>query len=374
MELGPKDHADRVKTAAVMRKDIEGSFTAMTSANETLNTLLEDDMKAQLGEQVNDLKERLTVLSDMDEKLVRLNVFNGQLKEYDGKLKESEEWLLVGRKRMDELIKPEKPMEVQERVMATMDLTTDVQLAMEQFAVKVEEWEGPLKPTEAGEDTEDAQGFQTRINTAQTTFDGLLKEVKTECEKYGEDVKYLADFTSGVKKFEPWIEKSDAKRTVGMVKPANLTEANDQLADAKKWQEDATAMKALLEEANAAAQKMTLHDDADVKYAAFVKRWIVIDATCKEWIKKLDEMVAVWQKQADTAAKVTSALAQKPADGQPEMKLEDLEKHLDALKQMFIEKQKMMDNLDKPAAPEPAPAEPAPAAPAPAAQPEAVAT
>ena len=52
MELGPKDHADRVKTAAVMRKDIEGSFTAMTSANETLNTLLEDDMKAQLGEQV----------------------------------------------------------------------------------------------------------------------------------------------------------------------------------------------------------------------------------------------------------------------------------------------------------------------------------
>ena len=133
-------------------------------------------------------------------------------------------------------------------------------------------------------------------------------------------------------------------------------------------------MKALLEEANAAAQKMTLHDDADIKYAAFVKRWIVIDATCKEWIKKLDEMVAVWQKQADTAAKVTSALAQKPADGQPEMKLEDLEKHLDALKQMFIEKQKMMDNLDKPAAPEPAPAEPAPAAPAPAAQPEAVAT
>ena len=61
----------------------------------------------------------------------------------------------------------------------------------------------------------------------------MLKEVKTECEKYGEDVKYLADFTSGVKKFEPWIEKSDAKRTVGMVKPANLTEANDQLADAK---------------------------------------------------------------------------------------------------------------------------------------------
>ena len=52
MEMGPKDHADRVKTAATMRKDIEGSFKAMVDANETLNLLLEDDVKMELGEQV----------------------------------------------------------------------------------------------------------------------------------------------------------------------------------------------------------------------------------------------------------------------------------------------------------------------------------
>ena len=52
LEMGPKDHADRVKTAATMRKDIEGSFSAMVAANETLNQLLEDDVKMELGEQV----------------------------------------------------------------------------------------------------------------------------------------------------------------------------------------------------------------------------------------------------------------------------------------------------------------------------------
>ena len=46
-------------------------------------------------------------------------------------------------------------------------------------------------------------------------------------------MKYLADFTSGCKKFEPWIEKSEAKKSVGMVKPKDLQEALDQLADAK---------------------------------------------------------------------------------------------------------------------------------------------
>ena len=62
-----------------------------------------------------------------------------------------------------------------------------------------------------------------------------------------------------------------------------------------------------------------------------------------------------------------AAIASKPsADGQ-EMKLEDLEKHLDLLKQMFIEKQKMMEQLqgDSAAPTAPAPAA-APAAPAPA--------
>jgi len=380
MELGPKDHADRVKTAASMRKDIEGSFTAMVSANETLNQLLEDDMKMELGEQVSGLKERLVVLNNMDEKLKSLDEFNKQLKEFDGQLKEFEQWLGVGRKRMDDLIKPEKPMEVQERVMATMELQSDVGIQVDNFKPKVEFWGGPLKPTEPGENTEEAQGFETRINTVVSTLGALFDEVKTEGAKYGDDVKYLADFTSGCKKFEPWIEKSEAKKSVGMVKPKDLQEALDQLADAKKWQTEGADMKKTLEEANAAAQKMTLHEDADVKYAAYTKRLAVIEATSKEWIEKLEKMVEVWQKQADTAAKVSAAIAAKPsAEGGGEMKLEELEKHLDALKQMFIEKQKMMDNLDKdtpaPAAPaEAAPAEPTPAAPAPAPEPAAVAT
>ena len=77
------------------------------------------------------------------------------------------------------------------------------------------------------------QGFETRINTVVSTLGALFEEVKTEGAKYGDDVKYLADFTSGCKKFEPWIEKSEAKKSVGMVKPKDLQEALDQLEDAK---------------------------------------------------------------------------------------------------------------------------------------------
>ena len=139
-------------------------------------------------------------------------------------------------------------------------------------------------------------------------------------------------------------------------------------------------MKAILDASNQSAQQMTSHADADAKYAAYKKRWEVIDVTAKDWIVKYEKMVEVWKKQAETAEKVTAAISAKPnpnAEGgpAPEMKLEDLEKHLDALKEMFIQKQKMMDELEKttgaaggdPAAPAPPAAEPAvPAPPAPA--------
>ena len=65
-----------------------------------------------------------------------------------------------------------------------------------------------------------------------------------------------------------------------------------------------------------------------------------------DWIGKYEKMVVVWKKQAETADKVTASLSTSDPDAPP-MKLEDLKGHLNALKEMFIQKQKMMDDLEK---------------------------
>ena len=77
------------------------------------------------------------------------------------------------------------------------------------------------------------QEFSTRQSTIESTQLALYDEVKQQSAKFGDDVKYLAEFTAGIKKFDPWIQKADAKRAVGMLKPKNLDEANDQLASAQ---------------------------------------------------------------------------------------------------------------------------------------------
>ena len=70
------------------------------------------------------------------------------------------------------------------------------------------------------------------MDAVKTTQTALLTEVQEQSAKFGDDVKYLAEFTAGMKKFEPWIQKADAKRAVGMLKPKNLQEALDQLEGA----------------------------------------------------------------------------------------------------------------------------------------------
>ena len=58
----------------------------------------------------------------MDEKLKMIDEFNGQLKEFHGKVVEIETWLPEGRARMDELLNPDNPTQAEDRVVQTMEL------------------------------------------------------------------------------------------------------------------------------------------------------------------------------------------------------------------------------------------------------------
>ena len=64
----------------------------------------------------------MKLLNDMDEKLKMIDAFNGQLKEFHGKVVEIETWLPTGRARMDELLNPDNPTTAEDRVVQTMEL------------------------------------------------------------------------------------------------------------------------------------------------------------------------------------------------------------------------------------------------------------
>ena len=79
-------------------------------------------MRLHTSLQTSEYSEILNLLNDMDEKLKKLDEFNGQLKAFDGQVKELEEWLPQGRTRMDDLLNPDNPVTAEDRVVQTMEL------------------------------------------------------------------------------------------------------------------------------------------------------------------------------------------------------------------------------------------------------------
>ncbi|CAB4065639.1 unnamed protein product [Lepeophtheirus salmonis] len=313
-----------------MRKDIEGTFKVVNDANNILQKLLDDNKMAELNGEIDGLKARMEVLNRMDEKLKFLSEFNSTIKVFDGTLTELENWLIEGKRRKDELLNPTETIEPQERVMATMELQSDVDTQIEKTKAAAEEWD-KLKPTEAGEDTPEAKSFASRQDAMSSTLSTMNDEVRAEGAKFGEDRR---------------------KKAMGMPRPNNLVEAKDFFNQTKIWLADAESLDNILEQSNESAKKMTLHEDSDVKYKALKERLAAVLVIAKEWIEKYDGMIKVWDKQAETAAKVSAAISSKPGDGSgSEMKLEDLEKTFGFLEtNVYRKKQKMMEGLSQEAA------------------------
>lgn len=349
LDMGVEDHKAKVKQAATTRKGIEDTFKTVKDANEIVQVLLTDDMKGELNDQVEELKNRGKTNESIDDRLKFIDEFNGKLKIYFGVLAELEKWNTDGRKRMDELLNPPEGVQgdAEERVLMTMELGEDITKQLELTEGQQEKWNTELGPKKSAEISDESKALVGRMDTVKGALSDLNSESEREAAKFGEDVKYLADVTNSTKKFNPWIEKSEAKVKSGMANAASLEEGKTMLAEVKHWKEESEALKTVLDSGNASAQKMTTHGEADKVYASNIKRWEVVDKAIKEWIGKMEALVKMWVDQAACADKVTNAISDPSAS---DMKLEDLEAHLNSLKAMFIEKQKMMDGMNAPEA------------------------
>ena len=255
-------------------------------------------MKAELNDQVADLKSQAGVNEQIDEKIISIDTFNGKLKSYISVISELDDWIAEGRKRMDELLNPEAPFEAEERVLATMELGEDITNKMDIHEDQQKIWDEELAPSQAGEDSAECKAIVEKSNNVLGLLSGLNMESESEAAKFGEDVKHLADVTNSVKKFDPWIKKSDNKVKSGMKKAGSLPEAEQLIDELKSWQAESAKMKQTLDNGNAAAQKMSTHGEADKTYAENVKRWDVVDKCIKEWIVKMEALIKMWTDQA----------------------------------------------------------------------------
>ncbi|QQP37588.1 Uncharacterized protein FKW44_017894, partial [Caligus rogercresseyi] len=355
LKSGPQDYQNRLKTAEIYRKNIEDIYATLSNCNNIIQILLPDDKKSEMNNKVQEIRDRMSVLDNTNKKLEHIHDFNKRLALLHGNATDIENWLIEGRKRIDDIIKPESPSEAstlspEDKVTKTMEVMEDLQKKSD-FTRKQEVEKDEIFPHQGEERVpSDAKKFIVRLEKIRTTLDNMAEEAKKECAQFSQDIKYWAEFTTGIKEFEPWIKQASLRKDEGLLKPSSLTEAIQILQESKT-----------LDDAAASAQKMTTHVEADAKIDSLRELWLVVHETSKEWVNRMTTLVECWNKLDGNVSELSSWVSMSDAlspQGESELSIEKLEGQLNQLKVMFAEKQKLVEDLEAYGHPEDAPTPP----------------
>jgi len=348
LRAGPSDYNMRKKTAENYQSTIEEVFKTVSEANDILQQMLPDDMKKRMNDEVKEVRTRMEILKKTDDRLAFIDDFNQRLTIFDKNVTELEDWLGEGRKRLDGIKNPTELLSPEDRVTKTMEVQEDINKKSD-FCGKQETEKADIFPKQGEKISSDAKKFLERLNTVRSELNNLDAEIKSECAKFSEDVKYFAEFQTGIKAFDPWMKKAEQRIMDGLMQPKSLVEACEILGSSKNFQDECEAKLKILEEAAASAQKMTTHADSDEKVEAYKERWVKVHEISKEWVARMTTLVECWNKLDGNVGELSSWVNKQDSaapEGKSELSIEKLETQLNTLKTMFAEKQKLVADLE----------------------------
>ena len=193
---------------------------------------------------------------------------------------------------------------------------------------------------------QDAQDYKDELKRVQDYVVDLHKRVMKECDNFSEDVKYWAEYKTGIKGFRPWLESAEKRSAEGLAKPQTLDEALGMFANVNEFDQNCLKHLKVLNDAATAANKMTTHKEADVEVKELKERYDKVKAISDEWVKKVDTLVKEWKLLDSTVNDLNSWVAKdRGAEGEQNFSLEKMESTLGELKNIFKQKEKLVENL-----------------------------
>eukprot|EP00090_Calanus_glacialis_P046164 TRINITY_DN891_c0_g1_i7.p1 TRINITY_DN891_c0_g1~~TRINITY_DN891_c0_g1_i7.p1 ORF type:complete len:600 (+),score=224.52 TRINITY_DN891_c0_g1_i7:50-1849(+) len=344
LESAFDDLAKRQKIFNDTKNSIMGLFQQIQHNVEVMSLTIPEDKKKIIVKEVAALQEKLVVVEQYKEKVDIIDKFCNELKSFDGNLKTVDAWMMGATKELEEIKNASDKMAPEDRVARTMDLQEDI--AAKVIIIKANiETELALLPQ--GEKVpQDAQEHKDELNRITKYVTDLQNKVKKECDNFSEDVKYWAEYKTGIKEFTPWLVSAESSFTEGLAKPSSLGEAQELSEKVHGFEKSCADHLKVLDAANEAAIKMTTHKDADAEVIAMKERYAKIKAVADNWVKKVDTLVKEWALLDNTVTELNAWVAKdKTQEGENQFSLEKMESTLGELKSIFKQKEKLVEQL-----------------------------
>ena len=197
-----------------------------------------------------------------------------------------------------------------------------------------------------GDVPKDAQAFKDELARITKYITDLETSVRKNCDEFSEDVKFWAEYRTGIKEFSPWLAGAEKATTEGLAKPSDLNEVKALHEKVHTFEKTCIGYLKVLDAAAEASKKMTTHAEADSEVAALKERYTKIKAVSDEWTLKVDTLLKEWTLLDNTVTELNTWVAKdKSSDGENQFSLEKMESTLGELKNIFKLKEKMVEGL-----------------------------
>merc|ERR1712218_161525 len=344
LEAANADLSKRQEILKSTEDTINGLFSAINKNYDTMAITIPDDKKKILQKEIKAVEEKLEVLVRFKDTVKVIVDLVNNLTAFDNSLKAIDTWKDAATSELKDIREASGSMLPEDRVARTMDLQEDIAAKLE-ILKTCAATELDLLPQ--GEKVPaDAQGFKDELARITKYVEDLQAKTKIECDKYSNDVKFWAEYRTGIKEFNPWLASAEKSAADGLSKPSDLSEV--QALNDKVLAFDKTCLNYLkvLDAAKAAAEKMTTHKEADEEVAGLKERYSKVKTISDTWVKKCEVLVKEWVLLDNTVTELNSCVAKdKSAEGENQFSLEKMESTLGELKNIFKQKEKLVEDL-----------------------------
>merc|ERR1712180_204191 len=326
------------------QKKIDNLFKAINDNFTCMSITLPEDKKKAIDKEIKAVDAKLEVVGRFKSAVAAIDEFCAALVAFDNSLKAIDEWMQNATNELKDIKEASGSMLPEDRVARTMDLQEDIASKLE-ILKKNAETEKALLP-QGDKVPADAQAFKDELARITKYVTELQENTKIECDKYSNDVKFWAEYRTGIKEFTPWLLAAEAAAGEGLSKPSSLDEVKALHEKVHNSDKSGVNYGKVLDAANAAAQKMTTHADADAEVAALRERHAKVKTVTDEWVKKVDILLKEWVLLDNTVTELNSWVAKdKSSEGENQFSLEKMESTLGELKNIFKEKEKLVEGL-----------------------------
>jgi len=340
-------NADLKKRQDLLKKStdtINGLFDSINANMATMSITIPEDKKKTLTKEIAAVKDKLEVNGRFASTVKKIEDLVADLTAFDNSLKAIDSWKDAATAELTDIKEASGAMLPEDRVARTMDLQEDIAAKLE-ILKQCAATEQALLP-QGDKVPADAQVFKDELARITKYVTELQANTKIECDKYSNDVKFWAEYRTGIKEFTPWLVGAEKAAGEGLTKPSDLAEVKALNDKVLAFDKNCVNYLKVLTAAQGAAQKMTTHAEADAEVAGLKTRFDAVKVVSDTWVKKCDVLVKEWVLLDNTVTELNSWVAKdKSAEGENQFSLEKMESTLGELKNIFKQKEKLVEGL-----------------------------